>query len=447
MIKALKTPAFAAVLSKLFSAGLSFVFLWLVAYFLDVRDAGIFLYTYMVMMIIVQISRAGTEHSIIPSLVDAKSSSFIFRLFSRYACYVGCYALFILLVICVLVAVGAISVYSTQDDYISLGLLLAVSILFLYLQVFSSIFQIKQMIYSYYWCLAIAVSFSGVISVVACVLIFDKLDHVDLSIFFTFFVVLSFLSGFYLFQKLISREYSANPPMPDHLSLSVIAKEAFPFSVIAFISVMSQWGAQLFSGVWLSEESLAIVSVISRIGMLVGFLYLAFISMLTPKISALYQRGDIQSVVKVSEPYLVVSNIYSITLFLFFLVCGEAFLGLFGDEYVAGYEALLLISLAYVLQSFSGPTSALLLMTGHQKVIRNNLLVSLVILIGLSPLLIPTYDVLGVAIIAAVTLGVVSLLNLLAVYRYFGILFLLDIDYFGAIKSIRGRFTSGRASV
>ena len=68
----LNNHSFAAIFSKVISAFLTFLFLFLVAKATSTGDAGVFLYSYSVMMVLVQLSRAGTDNSIVKELSNSK---------------------------------------------------------------------------------------------------------------------------------------------------------------------------------------------------------------------------------------------------------------------------------------------------------------------------------------------------------------------------------------
>ena len=70
-----KKTSIAAIFSKVISALLTFLFLFLVARSISTQEAGIFLYSYSIMMILVQLARAGTDNSIIKQLAHKKSAS------------------------------------------------------------------------------------------------------------------------------------------------------------------------------------------------------------------------------------------------------------------------------------------------------------------------------------------------------------------------------------
>src|SRR5690606_38562703 len=94
-------------------------------------------------------------------------------------------------------------------------------------------------------------------------------------------------------------------------------------------------------------------------------------------------------------------------------VGGSVFLSLFGADFTRGITALLLLSLAQLVNVATGSVGVLLNMTGNQHAMRNSVLIGGAILLVLAVVLSPLYGMNGMA--AANAAGMV-LQNVLAAF-------------------------------
>lgn len=100
---------------------------------------------------------------------------------------------------------------------------------------------------------------------------------------------------------------------------------------------------------------------------------------------------------------------------------GKKILALFGEAFVAGYDALVILALAQLLIGAAGPGLTLLNITGHQDRCLRIFACALVATVGLNILLVPRYGIAGGATaVLIVTLAWVTWVSLLVV-KHLGI--------------------------
>jgi O-antigen/teichoic acid export membrane protein len=100
----------------------------------------------------------------------------------------------------------------------------------------------------------------------------------------------------------------------------------------------------------------------------------------------------------------------------------EQILSLFGDSFIAGADALRILSLGTLANTATGICGGMLDMTGHSRLRLVNSVVSAVVMLGLSVALIPPMGVLGAAWAFVAGTAIVNLMRLVQVYRLVGLL-------------------------
>ncbi|MDN3389591.1 polysaccharide biosynthesis C-terminal domain-containing protein [Pseudoalteromonas sp. APC 3691] len=417
-----KNKSFAAIFSKVTSAFFTFLFLFFITKSISTHEAGVFLYSYSIMMVLVQLARAGTDNVIIKQLTKYKCVFFHKYIMLKISFIVILISLFLSFSLIVIIYFGGFPIYNNISSIKIILIFLVVSLLFSFMQVLASYFQSQLLIYSQYWSLGIGVSFAGCIS--CLITYYYKLDVLKLSLIFLLMCSLVMLTSIVTFFK-----YIKSIPIYDKkhrikkLDSIGILKYTIPFSSIALIMIIIQQGGALLSGFWLNEEQLALISVAFRISTLVGFLFVAFCALLAPRISSHFEDGNISDIHDKSIKQVAISNLFSISLFIFFIFFGDLVLNLFGERYVASYPELLIFSFCWVIRSYVGPVGTILTMTNHLKELRKNLYFSALVILISSIILIPKYGSLGAAISSLVGSVTMCLANSISVKKELNISF------------------------
>ena len=189
-----------------------------------------------------------------------------------------------------------------------------------------------------------------------------------------------------------------------------------------------QWGGHFLSSIWLDEKDLGLLSVAIRIGILVSFVFLAFSSLLAPKIVSLIENGDSKKIYELSLLNISISSLSGLFVCMTFVIFGDFFLGLFGNEYKDAYMILVLLSISNLIRVLYGPVDTIIMMAGKVKVMRYNLYISALVSLISSFLLIPKYGPIGAALALLLSNSILCFLNAKYVKRTF------KIEYF-SIKS------------
>jgi O-antigen/teichoic acid export membrane protein len=109
-------------------------------------------------------------------------------------------------------------------------------------------------------------------------------------------------------------------------------------------------------------------------------------------------------------------------IFLVMVLYPAALLSIFGNSYVEGAAALIILAIADLLNVGTGMGGVILDMTGHTRLKLINSILRLVIYLGLDLLLIPRWGLMGAAVAVMVGEGTVNFLRLIQVYILFKLL-------------------------
>ena len=209
--------------------------------------------------------------------------------------------------------------------------------------------------------------------------------------------VLFFLS-FYLTGKMESKSR-----VDYRVSYNSIIELSFPMFLTSAIFVIIYQADTLMIGIFRTESEVGIYTIALKLAVLTNFVLISVQSIAAPKFSQLYHGGELEQLKKVAQDSTRVAFWIILPILLISLVFGYRILGMFGQEFTAGYIALLILLAGQFVNVAAGAVNIFLDMTGHEKTLRNIMLFAGLLNIVLNGILIPIYHINGAAIATMIT--------------------------------------------
>lgn len=230
----------------------------------------------------------------------------------------------------------------------------------------------------------------------------------QLSLIFLIGAILTALLGCVFWIK--RKEHQVNEDVSQNKNLILSAKSLW---VVLLMETLVQWSGQIIVGVYVTPEQVAYFSVAQRIAMLTSFILIAVNLVVAPKFAAIHRTGNIEELRGTS--ILCGRLIFTLALPVVFtlLVFPEFFLSFFGEEYRKASLILQILVIGQFISVISGTVIFLLSMTGHEKDLRNVVLLSGPIALVLGLVLTPYFGTIGAAIATSLSLATQ---NFFAVY-------------------------------
>lgn len=224
----------------------------------------------------------------------------------------------------------------------------------------------------------------------------------------------------FLLLYFVNREFSLKRPIR---SARHDKREILSFSIPLWISGLLKTFRgniqTLILGSLSTVSTVGIFAIVSQLNM-VGRMSLNSMTISSkPIIAELHSRGEYN---QIGGLYRTTSR-WALTLNLPILIVMAVFsaeiLGIFGEEYADGKVAMIILAFAELVNVSTGICGSIVDMTGHTRWKLFNSITQMVVVIGLNLLLIPRYDLLGVAIATMAGIAITNLMRFGEVYYLF----------------------------
>jgi len=175
-------------------------------------------------------------------------------------------------------------------------------------------------------------------------------------------------------------------------------------------------------GTMAAASSIGVFAVASNVT-LVGHVWLLSIFIaVKPILAQLHDQHDKDGLARLYATSTRWTFALNVPFFLFLVLYPHAILSIFGESFVAGTTALVLLAFAELMNAGTGICGPMLDMTGHTRVKLANTALWTVLLIGGDVLLIPRFGVVGAATTSLIAIGTVNLLTVAEVWVLEGLL-------------------------
>ena len=249
---------------------------------------------------------------------------------------------------------------------------------------------------------------------------FISSENVPIYAFLTSLCIVSMLTYItykYRFSKAANfSEYE----IVEDLTIRNMLKVSIPLMFAQSVQFIMAWTDKLMIGNMMNVESVAIYEVAFRFSMGVSITLMAINSISSPKFAEKYANNDIGGMGKIAMQSAKLIFWTTIPLAIILLFFSKFFMGLYGKEFLIGFEALRWLIIGRVINAFSGSVGNLMQMSGQQKSFMNILIISSIINVMLNYILIPIYGINGAALASVSSLSFWNLTMVYVVKRKFG---------------------------
>lgn len=208
---------------------------------------------------------------------------------------------------------------------------------------------------------------------------------------------------------------------PALVRIKKLTDSAYPLLWMDILNFAIMWSSSLFLGYYENSESVALYNVAHRTAGLIAFILIVFNSITAPRYAALNVQGKPLEMERLAIKTTTLMTWLSLPLLLAVLFFPEAILSIFGKEFVGAVVLFQIIAVGQFVNVLTGSVGYLLIMSGHERLMRNNVMFVAGLSLILNVLLIEKFGALGAALSTAICLATQNLIAAWFVYNRLGI--------------------------
>jgi O-antigen/teichoic acid export membrane protein len=203
-----------------------------------------------------------------------------------------------------------------------------------------------------------------------------------------------------------------------------LLRTAMPMYGSAIADVVMTFSDVLILGLFVAATDVGIYTAAARTALLTRFLQQANSAVAAPRFAALHAAGNADGVARLAVRSTLLTTVSSVPLLLVFGFFPERVLSLFGPQFEAGAQVLVILTIGQFVNAATGPVGYLLNMSGFHRIEGRIAVVGALITVGLCVALIPAWGIVGAAAANAVATASCNLLRVYFAESRLGILML-----------------------
>jgi len=245
--------------------------------------------------------------------------------------------------------------------------------------------------------------------------IFFKPDKAEsLGWMYLITTVITVVLAFFAWRVVVPGTHSA------HFDSSEFWNSSKSLWVIIICQQLMQWGGQFIAGIFLKPADIAVLAVAQRTSMLISFILIAVNFVSAPRFSTYYHEGDMAGLKKFAVTTTRVMTLVATPLVLLILVFPTWIMTLFGHDFSNGANLLRVLAIGQFINVITGSIGYLLIMTGHEKEMRNITVLNGFLSIILSFVLTYFFGVMGAGVSIALVVAAQNLIVVVTVKKKLG---------------------------
>ncbi|RDH81031.1 MAG: hypothetical protein DIZ80_12985 [endosymbiont of Galathealinum brachiosum] len=423
--------ASSALVIKIVSAGVTFLFYLYLGRVLGAESAGIFFLGLTVLTIGSVIGRFGLENTVLR--IVAKESynnnwglilsshkkcmqiAFVFSLFTAMGVFFTSEALSVIL-------------FSSTEMVIHLEVI-SISIVPLALSVVNAqaIQGLKRIKES-----TIILNLSvPLIALIGAMILISKYSVLGVVIAYTVSIILTYFASLYLWKKIIPKDVCINKTY----ETKKILDSCIPLFWVSVMQMTINWLSFIVLGIYSTEADVGVLGMAIRVVTLMGFFLMAVNSITAPKIAEMYKSNNHSALENMCRSASTILLYITLPFGLIIFIFADTVLGLFGSEFLDHANVLQILVFGQFANIITGSVGILLIMSGNEKVMRNNLFITMLLCIVMNIVLIPEYGLVGAAISFSLSMAIQ---NIISLYKVKKIMNIYTLPFINPLKVIKG---------
>lgn len=190
--------------------------------------------------------------------------------------------------------------------------------------------------------------------------------------------------------------------------------------VASLASLVRGYADTFILGRYASIEDVGIYRNAFKVATITRIALTAFLVPAAPKFAELFSQGKIKELGESAQFATKIIFWCSAPILVAVILLAPFIMGIFGKEFLAGTEALIILSIGQFVNAATGPVSNILMMTGKQKLNRNLMVMTTVLAIILDLIIIPRYGIIGAACVNTLGIIIMNLIPFFLIRYYYG---------------------------
>jgi O-antigen/teichoic acid export membrane protein len=196
-----------------------------------------------------------------------------------------------------------------------------------------------------------------------------------------------------------------------------LLRTSMPLLLVNSMTLMLGWTDVLVLGMWRDAAEVGIYGIAMRVALLTAFILSAINVVVAPQFAALHAEGNTAALRRLAQQSAFWTLVAAAPAILVLMLVPDLILQIFGPQFADGAWTLRILALGQLINVATGSAGVLLVMSGHEKLMRNIVAASAALNLLGALALVPRYGAIGAATSTACSLAFMKIVSWLMVRK------------------------------
>ena len=201
-----------------------------------------------------------------------------------------------------------------------------------------------------------------------------------------------------------------------------LIKTSKPILAINLTNFFTDWSATFILAIYGTLQQIGIYNISWRLITIMGILLLIFNNINAPKYSMDFKNNNLNNIDITARQTSTILFWLGLPIIILIILFADNIMLIFGTEFIAGAPILQILAVGQLFNFSTGSVGYLLLMTGHEKHLKNITIFICITQIIAMIVFIPKYGIYAAAIITSISITMKSIITAYIAYKKLGIL-------------------------
>jgi len=408
-----------AFLFRIIGMGLGYIFTFIIARWYGADTMGLFALSVTILNIFVTVGIFGFDHSLVKFIADYNSNDKQYLVKEIYG-----KSLYITMPLTLILSIllyynanfFAVTIFNSEALELFLQIIAFAITPFVLLRINAAVFRgLKNIkLYSLFQNVGIYL-----VSVVILLLVSTQDYNSSITIIAQCLAICVMMVFSFMYLK--KHTYVFQIISTNMLKYKDVLKVSFPMLLTSSMALVMGWTDIIMLGVFTNQIEVGVYSVAVKLAAITSISLVAINTIAAPKFSELYSKGDMEGLKCIAQSSTKMMLLSSLPIILGLALFPDFILGIFGEDFKAGVNALWILLVGQFFHSICGSVGHILNMTGKQNIYYYITIIAVIINLTLNYLLAEEYGMIGVAlatISALIFLNITSMLYINHKYKF-----------------------------
>ncbi len=211
-------------------------------------------------------------------------------------------------------------------------------------------------------------------------------------------------------------------PSKEAFNFNTLFKSSFPLYGLAIFQQIIVSAPIILLGIYVEDNETGQFFNAQKVSIMTSLFLIAFNTILASKVGHFFAKEQMGILQRTVQRATLLVSVLAAPIFIFLFIFSDWTMSVFGDDFTDGGILLQVLLIGKFVSVVLGPVGLILIVGGRERIMRNTVIISAILIVVVNVILLPRIGVMGAAVASSVAITTQNLLAAFFVKKEFNII-------------------------